>query len=132
MAFVISFDVNIDLLQDFTNSVHLLKTALNSAKINTGGGGGVIPGLGGGPVPSSTTPRGTLLYDAVYLASHDELGQQVGRKAMVLLTDGDDEGSQSRSKMRWKRPRNPIASFMYCYVPIADSMELAAIPGQVR
>jgi len=98
MAFVLSFDVNVDLLQDFTSSVHLLKTALNSAKINTGGGGGVIPGLGGGPVPSSTIPRGTLLYDAVYLASHDELGQQVGRKAMVLLTDGEDQGSQLKVK----------------------------------
>ncbi len=98
MAFVLSFDVNVDLLQDFTSSVHLLKTALNSAKINTGGGGGSIPGLGGGPIPSSTIPRGTLLYDAVYLASHDELGQQVGRKAMILLTDGEDQGSQLKIK----------------------------------
>src|SRR5262249_54422852 len=39
-------------------------------------------------------PKGTLLYDAVYLASHDELAQQVGRKAMILLTDGEDQGSQ--------------------------------------
>jgi VWFA-related protein len=98
MAFVLSFDVNVDLLQDFTGSVHLLKSALNSAKINTGGGGGSIPGLGGGPVPSSSVPRGTLLYDAVYLASHDELGQQVGRKAMILLTDGEDQGSQLKVK----------------------------------
>jgi len=57
LAFVISFDVNVDLLQDFTSSVHSLKTALNTAKINTGGGAGTIPGLGGGPVPSSTIPR---------------------------------------------------------------------------
>ncbi len=94
LAFVISFDVNVDLLQDFTSSVHSLKTALNSAKINTGGGAGTIPGLGGGPVPSSTIPRGTLLYDAIYLAAHDELAQQVGRKAMIILTDGEDQGSQ--------------------------------------
>ena len=93
MAFVLSFDVNIDLLQDFTSSVSRLKSALNSAKINTGGGGGGIPGIGGGPLPSSGN-RGTLLYDAVYLAAHDELGQQVGRKAMILLTDGEDNGSQ--------------------------------------
>jgi VWFA-related protein len=93
MAFVLSFDVNVDLLQDFTSSVSRLKSALNSAKINTGGGGGVIPGMGGGPVPTANM-RGTLLYDAVYLASHDELGQQVGRKAMILLTDGEDQGSQ--------------------------------------
>jgi VWFA-related protein len=95
LAFVISFDVDVDLLQDFTNSVHALKTALNSAKINTAGGGGTgIPGLGGGTIPTQGTPRGTLLYDAVYLASHDELAQQVGRKAMVLLTDGEDQGSR--------------------------------------
>jgi VWFA-related protein len=99
LAFVISFDIDVDLLQDFTNSVHLLKTALNSAKINTGGGsGGGIPGLGGGTVPTVGTPRGTLLYDAVYLASHDELAQQVGRKAMILLTDGEDQGSRLKIK----------------------------------
>jgi VWFA-related protein len=100
MAFVLSFDVNVDLLQDFTNSTRLLKTALNSAKINNGGGfggGAGIPGQGGGPVPTSN-PRGTLLYDAVYLASHDELSQQVGRKAMILLTDGEDQGSQLKLK----------------------------------
>ena len=94
-AFVISFDVNVDLLQDFTNDVHLLKGALNKAKINTGFGG--PPGLGGGPVPTAN-PRGTLLYDAVYLASHDELSHEVGRKAMILLTDGEDQGSQLRIK----------------------------------
>ncbi len=94
LAFVIGFDVNVDLLQDFTNSVHLLKTGMDSARINTGGGGGVIPGMGGGPVPTANGPRGTLLYDAVYLAAHDELAQQVGRKAMILLTDGEDQGSQ--------------------------------------
>ena len=100
LAFVIDFDVNVDLLQDFTNSVHALKTALNSAKINTAGGGGAagIPGLGGGTIPTVGQPRGTLLYDAVYLASHDELSQQVGRKAMILLTDGEDQGSQLKIK----------------------------------
>src|SRR5271167_1623394 len=95
-AFVISFDVDITLLQDFTNSVSRLKRALNEAKINTGGvgcGGGPIGPQG--PIPcSSTGPRGTALYDAVYLASHDELSHEVGRKAMVLLTDGEDEGSK--------------------------------------
>jgi len=96
-AFVIDFDVNVDLLQDFTNDVHRLKAALNKARVNTGGGGGSLPGLGGGPIPTGT-PRGTLLYDAVYLAAHDQLAHEVGRKAMILLTDGEDQGSQLRIK----------------------------------
>jgi VWFA-related protein len=96
LAFVMSFDVRVDLLQDFTNSVHDLKAALNQARINTGGSRGSLPGLGGGPIPTSGTPRGTLLYDAIYLAAHDELSHEVGRKAMIILTDGEDQGSQLR------------------------------------
>lgn len=94
LAFVIGFDVNVNLLQDFTNSVDALKTALNSARIDITGGRTT-----GAPGPGGTVPvvlRGTLLYDAVYLASNDELSQQVGRKAMILLTDGEDQGSQMR------------------------------------
>jgi VWFA-related protein len=99
-AFVISFDVDINLLQDFTSSVSRLKHALNEAKINTGGvscsGGPLGPQ---GPIPcSSTGPRGTALYDAVYLASHDEFAHEVGRKAMILLTDGEDQGSRLKIK----------------------------------
>jgi VWFA-related protein len=95
-AFVISFDVDINLIQDFTTSVSRLKHALNEAQINNGGvscsGGPIGPQ---GPIPCpSTGPRGTALYDAVYLASHDEFSHEVGRKAMILLTDGEDQGSR--------------------------------------
>ena len=98
LAFVIDFDISVSLLQDFTASIRRLKDALNSAKINNGGQVGSMPGMGGGPVPTMGVPRGTLLYDAVYLASHDEMAQQVDRKAMILLTDGEDQGSQYRIK----------------------------------
>ena len=37
-AFLASFDVNVDLLQDFTNSPHLLSRAMDKAQINIGGG----------------------------------------------------------------------------------------------
>ncbi len=99
-AFVISFDVDINLLQDFTSSVSRLKHALNEAKINTGGVGCSAGPIGPqGPIPcSSTGPRGTALYDAVYLASHDEFAHEVGRKAMILLTDGEDQGSRLKIK----------------------------------
>lgn len=94
-AFALSFDVNVDLLQDLTNSPRLLTRALNKAEINTAGGNGAagIPGAGGGTVPTIGDPKGTLLYDAVYLASNEKMTQESGRKALILLTDGEDEGS---------------------------------------
>jgi VWFA-related protein len=96
-AFVLSFDVNVDLLQDYTNSAHMLARALDKAQINTAGGNGSgIPGLGGGTVPTVGDPKGTLLYDAIYLASTEKLVQQTGRKAMIILTDGEDEGSNTK------------------------------------
>ena len=91
-AYVISFDITVDLLQDFTRDVHRLQAALNKAKVNVDYTSG-IPGVGGGPVPQQNSP-GTLLYDAVYLSAHDMLSKEVGRKAMILLTDGQDEGSR--------------------------------------
>jgi VWFA-related protein len=96
-AFLLSFDVNVDMLQDFTSSARELARAMDSARINTGGTGGVgIPGMGGGTVPSVGDPKGTVLYDAVYLAANQKLNQETGRKAMVLLTDGEDEGSTTK------------------------------------
>jgi len=95
VAFVMSFDVSVDLLHDFTSNARALKAALNTAKINTGGADcSGVPGMGGGPVPCIGKQKGTLLYDAVSLASHDKMSEQVDRKAMILLTDGQDYGSQ--------------------------------------
>ncbi len=97
-AFLVSFDVNVDLLQDFTNSAHLLARAMNRAEINTAGGNGAagIPGAGGGTVPIYGDPKGTVLYDAVFQASNDKMSTETGRKALILLTDGEDEGSDHK------------------------------------
>jgi VWFA-related protein len=97
-AFLVSFDVDVDLLQDYTNNAHLLERAMNKAEINTaaGNGAGGVPGIGQGPVPVHGTPKGTLLYDAVYQASNEKLSRETGRKAMVILTDGEDEGSEHK------------------------------------
>jgi VWFA-related protein len=97
-AFLLSFDVDVDLLQDYTNNAHALARAMSKAEINTAGGNGAggVPGLGGGPVPVHGTPKGTLLYDAIYLASNQKLNQETGRKAMIILTDGDDQGSTTK------------------------------------
>jgi VWFA-related protein len=95
LAFVISFDISVDLLQDLTSDIHLLRSGLDKARINVGAGGGGFPGIGQGPIPISH-PKGTLLYDAIYLGANDILSKQVGRKAMIILTDGVDQGSQEK------------------------------------
>lgn len=97
LAYIISFDISVDLLQDLTSDMRMLRAGLDKARINVGGGSSGIPGLGQGPVPISH-PKGTLLFDAVYLSAHDILSQQVGRKAMVILTDGEDFGSRLKLK----------------------------------
>ncbi len=98
-AYVMDFDVESELVQDYTRDVHRLQAALNKVKINSGvsSGGSGIPGLGQGPVPVHNAP-GTVLYDAVYLSAHDMLSKEVGRKAMILLTDGEDQGSKLKIK----------------------------------
>ena len=97
-AYVIDFNVDAELVQDYTRDVRRLQDALNKVRINTGFTTGPIPGAGGGPVPTAGAARGTVLYDAVYLSAHDMLSKEVGRKAMILLTDGEDEGSQLKIK----------------------------------
>src|SRR5262249_48767296 len=89
MAFLISFGPEAELLQDFTNSPKLLQSALDGLHVESQGGG-----LHPGPVPTASTPRGTVLFDAVYLAATEKLKREVGRKAMVLITDGVDQGSR--------------------------------------
>ena len=97
-AFLISFDVDVNLLEDYTNNASRLSRAMDKAEINTAGGNGAggVPGIGQGPVPVHGQPKGTLLFDAVYLAANDKLRSETGRKAMILLTDGGDQGSKYR------------------------------------
>ncbi len=83
-AFLISFDINLDLLADYTNNARALSRAMDKAEINVGAGGGGLP---------SGSPKGTLLYDAVYSATHEKLQQETGRKAIIILSDGEDQGS---------------------------------------
>ena len=89
-AFLISFDINVDLLADYTNRASEIKHALDKATINTGAGTGSVTG--------NANPRGTLLYDAVFLAANEKLRVEAGRKIIVMLTDGGDQGSQETLK----------------------------------
>ncbi len=100
-AFVIHFDREVELSQDLTSSHEQLRAALESLQTpqftrTSGGGGG-----GGSNDPGSGRGRGsghhgggTLLYDAVFLASDELMKKQPGRKAVIVLSDGVDMGSK--------------------------------------
>lgn len=93
VAAVINFDRDVTLLQDFTSSRPKLQTALQqleTPRMDTQGARGPNPrGAGGG-----RRGGGTLLYDAVYLASDELMSKQKGRKALIILSDGVDHGSK--------------------------------------
>src|SRR5277367_5777326 len=106
-AFVIHFDREVELLQDLTSSRQKLEASLDQlgrpqfSQTGSGGSSGSDPGNGGsgggggrGSHGGYGGGGGTLLYDAVYLASDDLMKKQQGRKAIVVLTDGVDHGSK--------------------------------------
>src|SRR5271165_4202793 len=93
-AMIISFDTDVDLLADFTDDRNILDRAINKARINIPGGG-MIAG-NPGPIGGSSNITGTALYDAIYLACGDKLNGEAGRKAIVIVTDAQDEGSKTR------------------------------------
>jgi len=76
-AFVMGFDVTPTVTQDWTNNIDALETGVN--RLRPGGG--------------------TALFDAVYTACRDKLlegarDREPVRKAMVLISDGDDNQSR--------------------------------------
>lgn len=98
-AFVIHFDREVELLQDLTSSREKLQSALQllqTPSLNRDNGN-----ADPGSTPNSGTSQhgvgrgtGTLLYDAIYLASNELMKKQQGRKALIILSDGDDRGSK--------------------------------------
>ena len=100
VAFVIHFDVEAELLEDITASKRLLQKALDELdappqlRRNRQSRGPVGPFPGGGGGRGAGGRGGTVLYDAVLLASDELMKKQTGRKAIILLTDGVDFGSK--------------------------------------
>lgn len=121
-AFLIHFDHDVELLEDVTSSRERLEKALELLQsssprlqrhdnFSAGGGGQGWPGADGGGWPGGqgrgrergggwpggqgrSAHMGTAFYDAVYLASDEVMKKQTGRKALILLTDGEDNGSK--------------------------------------
>jgi len=84
LAMVVGFDRHVTLVQDFTDNVKFLKRAVDSLEVAP------EPGVRAEDVCDTC---GTSLYDAVYLASH-ELDDEAGRKAIILISDGEDTTSR--------------------------------------
>lgn len=89
LAFLIQFGAEAELLQDETNSPRLLQKGLDQLRLSV-----PVGGLHPGPVPTQQNQAGTILFDAVYLAANEKLKSEVGRKAIVMITDGVDTGSR--------------------------------------
>ena len=92
LAFVLRFDTEVELLQDLTANKRLLARAIDLTEVNQGAGGvvqGPFPTSGGG---------GTNLHDAVYLSARELLRNEVGRKVIIILSDGEDTGSSKKQR----------------------------------
>lgn len=99
-AFILHFDREAELLADLTSSRQKLQTALGQLELperdqvqqtRQGPGGGYPDG---GRRDGFRGRIGTVLYDSVLLASDELMRKQKGRKALILLTDGEDHGSK--------------------------------------
>ena len=87
-AFVMSFDVDVKLLRDFTEAAAELARAIDSTEINETGKSILQEN-------AASSAGGTHLYDAVYLASNELMKTRYGRKVLLLVTDGEDQGSKA-------------------------------------
>jgi len=81
--FILQFDMNVQFRQPLTTSRRELDAALAFVETPTRN---QLRNQSGG---------GTLLFDAVVTASKDVMKTQQGRKALIVLSDGEDFGSDS-------------------------------------
>jgi VWFA-related protein len=93
-AFVIHFDRDVELVQDLTPSRQKLEKALEQLQqpkqMRAGGPGGASNRPSG-----NREGGGTALYDSVLLAANEIMSKETGRKAVIILSDGVDNGSRS-------------------------------------
>ena len=96
-AFLIHFDREVELLQDFTSSRDNMHRELDTMgpterERNTSNG----PETSGDDRGSQSRGNrgGTQLYDAIFLAADDLMKPKEGRKALVVFSDGEDRGSK--------------------------------------
>jgi VWFA-related protein len=93
-AFVVHFDREVELLQDLTADHGKLESALQLIEPSSENRETSTGGDQDGSAGPSRRHGGTLLYDAIFLASDELMKKQTGRKAIIVLSDGVDRGSK--------------------------------------
>ena len=96
-AFLIHFDHQVELLEDFTTSRDKLHHELDDMSASRQSSRDDSQGpetTGDDRERPSHTRGGTQLYDAIFLASDDLMKHKDGRKALVVFSDGVDRGSK--------------------------------------
>lgn len=93
-AFLIHFDREVELLEDFTASKDKLHHELDGMGPTNVSNRDEEPQSGDEQGRSRRPRGGTQLYDAIYLASNDLMQKEHGRKYLIVLTDGVDRGSK--------------------------------------
>ena len=96
-AFLLHFDREVELLEDFTNSRDKLDRELEqmgstSAERNNRQGPETT-GEDTGRSQNGSNRSGRQLYDAIYLASDELMKPKEGRKVLILFSNGVDRGS---------------------------------------
>jgi VWFA-related protein len=94
-AFLIHFDREVELLEDFTNSRDKLHQEIDDMGPTERERSNQGPETSGDDRSSQTRNRGgTQLYDAIFLASDELMKTKDGRKALIVFSDGVDRGSK--------------------------------------
>jgi VWFA-related protein len=101
-AFIIQFASETELLQDLTTSRPKLQAALKEIdtpppyadSTSSTSSTSSDPNDNSNSGSNRRAHRGTVLYDALFLASDEIMSRQKGRKAIIILSDGADSGSR--------------------------------------
>lgn len=97
-AFLIHFDREVELLEDFTGSPEKLNREIDemgpSSPQRSDPQGPESAGDDRGSSQSQLSRNGQQLYDAIYLAANELMKSKGGRKALIVFSDGADHGSK--------------------------------------
>jgi VWFA-related protein len=104
---IVSFDSYIDLKQEFTGDHEELLNAISRARKENSRR---TPQLDPGLMPKL---RSTALYDSIAGAARYRFSHRLGRKAMIIITDGQDMGSRNSAKSAIEAA---LKSNTICYV----------------